>query len=85
MMPTFDSKCEKFELLENLFQTSLKINNQLSEDDGINYFHSLTRGDSLQRFKNNFGLTQQNLAEFLAVFRRKYKKPQSMATAKHKL
>ena len=32
-MPTFDGKTEKFELFEGLFQTSLKIHNQLTEDD----------------------------------------------------
>ena len=43
-MPTFDGKSEKFELFEDLFQTSPKIQNQLTEDDRINYFHSLMRG-----------------------------------------
>ena len=47
-MPTFDGKTEKFELFEDLFKTSLKIHNQLTEDDRINYFHSLMRGDALQ-------------------------------------
>ena len=51
-MPTFDGKSEKFELFEDLFQTSLKIHNQLTEEDKINYFHSLMRGDALQTFKN---------------------------------
>ena len=32
-MPTFDWKFEKFELFEDLFQTSLKLHNQLTEDD----------------------------------------------------
>ena len=50
-MPTFDGITEKFELFEDLFQTSLKIHNQLTEDDKINYFHSLMRGDALQTFK----------------------------------
>ena len=40
--------------------------------------------DALQTFKNINGPTQENLGEILAVFRRKYLKPQSMATAKHK-
>ena len=83
-MPTFDGKTEKFELFEDLFQTSLKIHNQLTEEDRINYFHSLMRGDALQTFKNISGPTRENLGEILAVFRRKYVKPQSMATAKHK-
>ena len=83
-MPTFDGKSEKFELFEDLFQTSLKINNQLTEEDRINYFHSLIRGDALQTFKNINGPTRENLGEILAVFRRKHVKPQSMATTKHK-
>ena len=32
-MPTFDGKSEKFELLEDLFQTSLKFFNQLTKED----------------------------------------------------
>ena len=83
-MPTFDGKSEKFELFEDLFQTSLKIHNQLTEEDKINYFHSLMRGDALQTFKNISSPNRKNLTEILTVFRRKYVKPQSMATAKHK-
>ena len=83
-MPTFDGKSEKFELFEALFQTSLKIHNQLTEEDKINYFHSLMRGDALQTFKNVTSPNREKLGEILTVFRRKYVKPQSMATAKHK-
>ena len=83
-MPTFDGKSEKFELFEDLFQTSLKIHNQLTEEDKINYFHSLMRGDALQTFKSISSPNRENLTEILTVFRRKYVKPQSMATAKHK-
>ena len=83
-MPTFDGKSEKFELFEDLFRTSLKIHNQLTEEDKINYFHSLMRGDALQMFKNISSPNRENLTEILTVFRRKYVKPQSMATAKHK-
>ena len=49
-MTTFDGKSEKFELFEYFFQTSLKIHNQLTEDDKINYFHSRMKGDALQIF-----------------------------------
>ena len=42
------------------------------------------REDALQTFKNIKGSTRENLGEIIAVFRRKYVKPQSMATAKHK-
>ena len=83
-MPIFDGKSEKFELFEDLFQTSLKIHNQLTEEDKINYFHSLMRGDALQTFKNIDSPNRENLTEILTVFRRKYVKSQSMATAKHK-
>ena len=83
-MPTFDGNSEKFELFEDLFRESLKIHNQLIEDDRIIFFQSLMRGDALQTFKNINGPTRENLEQILAVFRRKYVKPQSMATAKHK-
>ena len=83
-MPTFDGKSEKFELFEDLLQTSLKILNQLTEEDKINYFHSLMRGDALQTFKNITSPNRENLGDVLTVFRRNYLKPQSMATAKHK-
>ena len=46
-MPTFDGKSGTFELFEDLFQTSLKIHNQLTEEDKKNYFHSRMRGDAL--------------------------------------
>ena len=74
-MPTFDGKSEKFELFEDLFQTSLEIHNQLTEEDKINYFHSLVRGDALQTFKNITSPNRENLGEILTVFRRKYVKP----------
>ena len=40
--PTFDGNSEKLELFEDLFQTSLKIHNQLTEEDRINYFSTLS-------------------------------------------
>ena len=82
-MPTFDGKSEKIELFEDLFQTSSKIHNQLTEGDKVNYFHSLMRDDALQTFKNISSPNRDNLTEILIVFRRKYVKPQSVATAKH--
>ena len=42
------------------------------------------RGDALQTFKNISSRNREYLTEILTVFRRKYVKPQSMATAKHK-
>ena len=84
-MPTFDGKSEKFDLFEDFFQSSFKIHNQLTEEDRINYFHSLMGEDALQTFKNIIGPTGESLGKNLAVFRRNYVKPQSMATAKHKI
>ena len=83
-MHSFDGKSEKFKLSEDLFQTSFKIHNQLMREDKINYFHSLMLGDALQTFKNITRPNRDNLGNFLTVFRRKYVKPQSMATANHK-
>ena len=42
------------------------------------------RGDALQTFTNITSPNRENLGETLTVFRGKYVKPQSMATAKHK-
>ena len=42
------------------------------------------RGDALQTFKNITSPNRENLGKILTVFRRKYVKPQSIATAKHK-
>ena len=84
-MPTFDGKSEKFELFEDLFQTSLKIYNQLTEEDKIISFHTLMRDDALPTFKNITSPIRENLGEILTVFRRKNVELQSMATAKRKL
>ena len=81
-MPTFEGK--SVELFEDLFQTSLKIHNQLTEEDKINYFHPLLRGAALQTFKNITSPIRASLGEILTVFRRKYVKPQSIATANPK-
>ena len=42
------------------------------------------RGDALQTFINITSPNRENLGQILTVFRRKYVKLQSMATAKHK-
>ena len=67
-MPTFDRKPAKIELFKELFQTSLKIQSQLTEDDRINYFLSLLRGYSLQTFKKINGPIRENMGEIMAVF-----------------
>ena len=71
-MSTFDGKSEKIELFEDRFQTGLKNQNQLTEEDKIYYFHSLMRGDALQMLKNIGSPNRENLTEILTVFRRKH-------------
>ena len=83
-MPTFDGKPEEFELFEDLFQTNLKIHNQLTGTDRINYFRSPKGGNALQTFKIIDDQTREGMVEILEVFRRKYVKPQSIATTKPK-
>ena len=83
-LPTFDGKSERFEQFENLFQTNLRIHNQLKQEDKINYFHTLMRGDALQTFQNITIPGREDLGKNLTMFRRKNVKPQSMATEKHK-
>ena len=80
-MPTFYGKIEKFEVFEDLFQTSLKKHIQLTGDK-INYFYSLMKEDELQTFENISSANREKLGKILAVFRRNNVKPQSMATAK---
>ena len=60
-MSTFVGKSVKFEMFEDLFQTKLKIHNQLTEEDKINYIYSLMRDDALQTFKNITSLNTENL------------------------
>ena len=81
---TFDGKSEKFELFEDLFHTMIKMQPDMSEAMKINHFHSLLRKNALQTFRNISSANRQTLEDVLAVFRRKYVKPESQATAKHK-
>ena len=82
-IPTFDGKSEVFELFQHLFQTGLKIHSQLTEDEIINYFHSPMSWRRPTDIQNPNGSTQKNRGENLEVFRGKYVKAESMATAKH--
>ena len=81
---TFDGKSEKFELFEDLFHTMVKMQPEMTETMKINHFHSLLRKNALQTFRNISTANRQTLEDVLAVFRRKYVKPESQATVKHK-
>ena len=80
----FDGKNEKFELFEDLFHTMLKMQPEMTEAMKINHFHAHLRKEALQIFRNIGALNKKTLDDVLIVFRRKYVKPQSQATAKHK-
>ena len=80
----FDGKNEKFELFEDLFHTMLKMQPEMTEAIKINDFHAYLRKEALQTFRNISALNKKTLDDVLIVFRRKYIKPESQATAKHK-
>ena len=81
---TFDGKSEKFEQFEDLFHTMIKMQPEMTEQMKINHFHSLLRKNALQTFRNISSSNRQTLEDVLVIFRRKYVKPESQATAKHK-
>ena len=81
---TFDGKSEKFELFEDLSHTMIKVQPAMTEQMKINHFHSLLRKGALQTFRNINSINRQTLEDVLVIFRRKYVKPESQATAKHK-
>ena len=80
----FDGKNEKFELFEDLLQTMLKMQPEMTEAMRINHFHAHLRKEALQTFRNMSASNKKTLDYVLIVFRRKYVKPESQATAKHK-
>ena len=81
---TFDGKSENFERFEDLFHTMIKMQPAMTEHMKINHFHSLLRKGALQTFRNINSINRQTLEDVLVIFRRKYVKPESQATAKHK-
>ena len=76
----FNGKNEKFELFEDLFQTMLKMQPEMKEAMNINNLQK----NALQTFRNISAPDKKTLDHVLIVFRRKYVKPESQATAKHK-
>ena len=81
---TFDGKSEKFEFFQDLFHTMIKMQATMTEQMKINHFHSLLRKGALQTFRNINSINRQTFEDVLVIFRRKYVKPESQATAKHK-
>ena len=81
---TFDGKSEKFELFEDLFHTMIKMQPEITEQMKVNHFHSLLKKIALQTFRNINSTNRQTLEDVLVIFRQKYVKFESQATAKHK-
>ena len=81
---TFDGKTEKFDLIEDLFHTMMKMQPAMTEQMKMNHFHSLLRKGALQTFRSINSTNRQTLEDVLVIFRRKYVKPESRAIAKHK-
>ena len=79
-----NEKNEKFEYFEDLFHTTLRMQPNLTEDMKINHFHAHLRGLALKTFKNIQRTPTTTLEDILKVFRRKYVKPESSASAKHR-
>ena len=79
-----NEKNEKFEYFEDLFHTTLRMQPNLTEDMKINHFHAHLRGLALKTFKNIQRTPTTTLEVILKVFRRKYVKPESSASAKHR-
>ena len=77
-------KNEKFEDFEDLFHTTLRMQPALTEEMKINQFHAHLRGLALKTFKNIQRTPTTTLEDILVVFRRKYVKPESSASAKHR-
>ena len=79
-----NEKNEKFEYFEDLFHTTLRMQPKLTGEMKINHFHAHLRGLALKTFKNIQRTPSTTLEDILKVFRRKYVKPESSASAKHK-
>ena len=83
-MPTFNGWNDKLEHFKDLFMTSLKVYTNISEEEETLYFHSLLRDDALQTYRNMTDTNRVSLEEVIATFRRRYVRPQSIATARCK-
>ena len=83
-MTTFNGPNDKFEHFRDLFMTSLKVYPNISEEEQIHNFHSLLRDEALQAYRNTTDTNRASLEDIIATFRRRYVRPQSIATARCK-
>ena len=62
----------------------LKMQPEMTEAIKINHFHAHSLKDALQTFRNISASNKKSFDDVLILFRQKYVKPDSQATAKHK-
>ena len=62
----------------------LKMQPEMTEAMKYNHFHAHLRKEALETFRNISASNKKTLDDVLIVFRRKYVKPESQTTAKHK-
>ena len=74
---------KQFEYFEDLFHPTLQMQPNLTEDMKINHFHAHLRGLVLETFKNIQRTPTTTIEDILKVFRRKKRKPENSAWAKH--
>ena len=80
----FDGKNEQFELSEDLFHTMLKRQPEMTDAMKVIHFNAHLRKEGLQIFRIISASNKKTLDDLLIMFRRKYVKPESQATAKRK-
>ena len=80
----FDGKNEKLERIENVFQTMLKNQLQLTDGMKVNQFHSHFQKNALQTFRNFNASKKRTLEDVLIIFGRKCVRTQSQAAAEQK-
>ena len=80
-----DDKNKKVELFEDVSQTVLEMQTEISEAMKNNHFDSHFQKEALQTFRNMNASNKRTLEDVLTIFRRKYVRLQSRATAKHKM
>ena len=81
----FDGKNEKFELFEDFFHTMLKMQPEMTERIENKSFSFASEERRLYKLSKTSKVpVGTHWKRILVIFRRKYVKPQSVATAKHK-
>ena len=69
-IPTVDRRNEELEHFGDLFMTSLKVYPNISEEEQLQLFHSLLRGDDFHTYRNMTDTNRASLEDIIATFRR---------------